>query len=446
MKTLLQNGLVIDPLNRLTQVADVLIDDGGRIERIAPGIRDEEAVRVDATGWIVSPGWVDLHVHFRDPGYPEKETIESGSRAALAGGFTAVVMMPNTRPAIDSPEVVVSVLEKARRVSPIHVYTSAAITRGLLGREMTDLKALAAAGAVTFTDDGKTVMDPLLLFRAFETARELGLPISSHCEDHHFVREGAFHRGAVSAALGDPGIHPLGEELIIARDILMAEATGARLHIQHVSTARGVQLIREAKARGVRVTAEATPHHFSLTHEVALRVGTLSKVNPPLRTEEDVEAVIRGLRDGTIDAIATDHAPHTLEEKRRPIAEAPFGMVGLETCAGLAFTRLVHTKRMAFEDVIAKLTIHPARIFNLPHGRLDIGGWADVTVVDPSYEWTVDAERFYSKSRNTPFHGMRLTGKVVLTMVKGRILYADRDYFRQTGRAVDPMLLTEAVG
>jgi dihydroorotase len=318
-------------------------------------------------------------------------------------------------------------LDQSRHEVPIHIYSSAAITYGLEGKRLTNFEELYHAGAVTFTDDGRTVMDPKLLLDAFTIAKKLGVPISSHCEDHNLVNGGAIHLGIVSEKLGTVGIHPLGEELIIARDILFAEAVGTSLHIQHVSTARGVELIREAKRRGVRVTAEATPHHFSITEEYVLQCGTLAKVNPPLRSQDDVEAIVNGLIDGTLDAIASDHAPHTQEEKSRPLESAPFGMVGLETSVGLAFTYLVHTGKMTAEEVIAKMTINPAKIMNLPHGKLEIDTPADITIIDPNRKWVVDAEEFVSKSKNTPFNGMELTGKTVLTMVNGRIIYEDHN-------------------
>jgi dihydroorotase len=283
---------------------------------------------------------------------------------------------------------------------------------------------------VAFTDDGKTVMDPVLLYEIFQTAAKLDVLIASHCEDHHLVQGGAMHRGEVSRLLGDVGIPALGEELVIARDLLFAADTGARLHIQHVSTARGVQLIREAKARGVRVTAEATPHHFSLTDAAVWTYGALAKVNPPLRPEADRVAVVAGLQDGTLDAIATDHAPHTLAEKRQGLTQAPFGFVGLETSVGLAFTHLVHTGKLSADQVIAKMTVAPAQILALPIPQLAVGAAADITVIDPDFEWTVDPGRFFSKAGHSPFAGAHLRGKAVATVVGGRLVYSEREGLR----------------
>lgn len=427
MRTLIKGGEVINPDTGFHHSADLLIEDG-KIARI--GLLDGESRTadevVDASGLLVVPGLVDIHVHFREPGYTDKETIKTGSLAAAAGGFTSVVCMPNTNPAIDTVETLTEVLDKGIRGAMVNVYSSAALTYGIQGDKLTDMEALFHAGAVTFTDDGRTVMDSALLYEAFLTAAKLGVPISSHCEDHRLITAGAIHRGKVSRQLGDPGISPLGEELMIARDLLFAEETGARLHIQHVSTARGVQLIREAKRRGVPVTAEGAPHHFSITDEKVLQFGALAKVNPPLRTADDVQAVAAGLADGTLDVIATDHAPHTSEEKQRPLAAAPFGMVGLETCVGLTFTYLVHTGQLSVQEAIAKLTIRPAQIMGLPKGTLTEGADADVTLIDPDKRWTVEPETFHSKSVNCPFAGMELRGKAVATYVAGKAVYNER--------------------
>lgn len=435
MRTLIKNGHVINPITLFSATTDILIDEQGKIIAIEEQIDVENVKLIDATGYIVTPGLVDIHVHFRDPGFPDKETLQTGALAAARGGFTSVVCMPNTKPSIDSIDTLNYVLDTAKRETAIHIYSSAAITQSLEGKQLTNFHDLYHAGAVTFTDDGRTVMDPQLLYQAFTLAKELGVPISSHCEDHNLIGQGAaIHLGEVSKALDTVGIHPLGEELVIARDILFAEAIGTHVHIQHVSTARGVQLIREAKQRGVHVTAEAAPHHFTLTDEQVLICGSLAKVNPPLRTQSDVEAIVAGLIDGTLDVIATDHAPHTMEEKSRPLEQAPFGMVGLETSVGLAFTQLVHTGMLSVEEVIAKMTLKPARIMNLPHGVIELNCPADITIIDPQLKWVVDADRFASKSRNTPFNGMELTGKTVLTMANGEVIYDETKHsIQQTG-------------
>ncbi len=423
MKRLLKNGLLIDPASGTEEKLDLLIADG-KVVQIMPNLEVSGAEVIDVNGCLVTPGLIDIHVHLRDPGFPEKETIETGTRAAAAGGFTAVVCMPNTSPVLDSPERIHYVVETSQRTATVRVYPAASITYGLQGERITDLAALKAAGAVTFTEDGKSVMDPRILYEAFHLARELDMPISSHCEEHHLVDgKGAIHRGKVSRQLGDPGIPSLAEDLIVARDILFAEDTGAHVHIQHVSTARAVQLIREAKQRGVRVTAEAAPHHFTLTDEAVLEWGPLAKVNPPLRTAADVEAVIAGLQDGTLDVIATDHAPHTEREKASSLAEAPFGLLGMETAVGLVWTRLVHTGKLSQLEAVRKMSQHPAEVMNLPGGRLVEGETADLTVIDPQEEWTVDPKHFFSASRNTPFAGMRLKGKVKMTFLAGEIVY-----------------------
>jgi dihydroorotase len=423
MKRLLKNGRLIDPASGTEETLDLLIADG-KVAQIKKNLEISGVDVIDLSGCLVTPGLIDIHVHLRDPGFPEKETIETGTRAAAAGGFTAVVCMPNTSPVLDSPEQIRYVVETSRKKAAVRVYPAASMTYGLKGERMTDFPALKEAGAVTFTEDGKSVMDPRILYEAFRLARELDIPISSHCEEHCLVAGiGAINRGKVSRQLGDPGIPSLAEDLVVARDILFAEDTGARVHIQHVSTARAVQLIREAKQRGVRVTAEAAPHHFILTDEAVLEWGTLAKVNPPLRTAADVEAVITGLQDGTIDVIATDHAPHTEREKAASLAEAPFGLLGLETAVGLVWTKLVHTGKLSQLEAVRKLSLHPAKVMNLPGGRLAEGEVADLTVIDPQEEWTVDPDKFFSASRNTPFAGMRLKGKVKMTLLAGEIVY-----------------------
>lgn len=420
---MLRGARVLDPSQNLDEVRDVLIE-GERIAAVAPRIEAEADQVLDLQGYWLMPGLIDIHVHLRDPGFPAKETILSGSRAAVAGGFTSVVAMPNTSPVIDSPEWVNYVLEQGRKAGLARVYTTASMSVGMEGKRLTEMPRLKEAGVVSFTEDGKTLMDPRLVYEAFSKARELELPISSHCEEHQLVDgKGAMHRGWVSEKLGDPGIPALAEELIVARDILFAEETGARLHIQHVSTARAVQLIREAKARGVRVTAEAAPHHFVLTHEAVLTHGPLAKVNPPLRTDEDVAAVLEGLQDGTLDAIATDHAPHTLEEKGVGLAGAPFGLVGMETAVGLVWTHLVHSGRLSPLEVVRKMSTNPARIMGLMGGSLKEGTPADITVIHPHQEWVVDPQQFVSQGKNTPFTGMRLKGKVAYTFVGGRQVY-----------------------
>lgn len=427
MKLLIKNGKIIDPGRHFYMIADILIEND-IITKIEPNLMDEKAEIINVKDLYITPGLIDIHVHFRDPGFPDKETILTGTQAAAAGGFTSVVCMPNTSPAIHDKETLQYVLQKAETEGLIKVYSSAAITYGIKGKHITDMDDLFSHGAVTFTDDGRSVMDPHILYQAFQKAAQLGVPITSHCEDHYLVTEGAINRGKASRALGDAGIPAITEELIVARDILFAEDIGARLHIQHVTTARAVQLIREAKSRGVNVTAETAPHYFSLTDEAVIEKGSLAKVNPPLRTEKDMEAIIEGLQDGTLDAIATDHAPHTREEKNQSLQHAPFGLTGLETCVGLTFTKLVHTGKLTVEEAIAKLTINPARVMGLKEGQLKVGGKANITVIDPNLEWTVKENEFFSKSQNSPFIGHKLKGKAVLTIYKGNVVYRDSTF------------------
>lgn len=425
-RILLRGGVVLNPQTHLHEPLDVLVE-GEHIVALGNALSPMGAQVLEVSGCYVVPGLVDMHVHLRDPGFPDKETMATGTRAAAAGGLTTVVCMPNTRPTVDDVSILDGVLATARRDGVVRVHSTAALTKGLAGVERTDMANLAQHGAVAFTDDGKSVMDPVLLYDIFRTAAQLDTLIASHCEDHHLVRGGAMHRGKVSQLLQDEGIPALGEELVIARDLLFAADTGARLHIQHVSTARGVQLIREAKARGVRVTAEATPHHFSLTDAILLEQGALAKVNPPLRPAEDVAAVVAGLQDGTLDVIATDHAPHTLAEKQQGLSRAPFGFVGLETSVGLAFTHLVHTGKLSADQVVARMSVAPARVLGLPIPQIAVGEVADITVIDPEFIWTVDPNRFLSKAQHSPFTGAKLRGKAVATVVGGRVAYTEKE-------------------
>jgi len=421
---LLLGGRVIVTTQRHDAVADVLLVEG----RVAALGRDlsapDDAERVDCRGKIVAPGFIDLHVHLREPGDEHEETIASGARAAAAGGFTAVVAMPNTRPPIDNPAAVGYVRAAGERAGAARVYPAAAITIGQKGEQLTEFGELRAAGAVIVTDDGRPVMHGGVLRMALEYAQNFDLPVAVHAEDLHLSRGGSMHEGVVSLRLGLMGMPPVAEEAMIARDLLLAEWTGGRLHVQHVSTARGVAMIREAKARGVRVTAEATPHHFTLTDEAVEGYRTAAKVNPPLRTAADREAVREGLRDGTLDAIATDHAPHHYDEKEQAFEDAPFGMVGLETAVGLAVTQLVCTGLLSWSQLVERMSVAPARILQLPGGSLAAGSPADVTVLDPDAEWIVEPDRFLSRSRNTPFAGWRLRGRAWRTIVGGRTVWS----------------------
>ena len=379
---------------------------------------------LDYTGKLILPGLVDLHVHLREPGQEDKETIATGCAAAARGGVTTLVAMPNTRPATDCPEVVALVKEKAAHTG-IHVYPAGAVTQGQKGEALTDFQALWKAGVPAFTDDGVPVQNLALLRQAMQQARTLGLPILDHCEDKDMVRNYAVNEGAVSRQLGLPGRPAIAEELQVMRDVMLAKETGARVHICHISTAGTVNIIRRAKAEGVAVTCETCPQYFILTEEEVLRQGTMARVNPPLRTAADRAAILEGLKDGTIDAIVTDHAPHCAWEKAQPLEKAPSGMVGLETSLGLALTYLYHAGHMSLMKVIDRMSTTPASLLRLPGGTLQEGRPADLVLFDPDQVWTVNRDTFASKGRNTPFHGFQLKGKVKYTISMGQIIYQE---------------------
>ncbi len=424
VKLLLTGATVIDPSQDIEGTYDLLVENG-IITRLARriDIRNLSDVRVyDLSGLYVVPGLIDMHVHYRDPGFPDKETVITGAEAAAAGGFTTVVCMPNTDPAADSVQTVQYITAEGAK-TPITVLVMAAITRNLAGEELTPFAELKEAGIAGISDDGKSVMNSEVMYRALREAAQLDLLVSVHCEDAQLTREKTVHRGAVSAQLGYSGVPSSAEEIIIARDLLLAGETGARVHIQHISTRRGVEMVRQAKAAGLQVSAEAAPHHFSLTDEAVLQRGTDAKMYPPLRTDDDVEAVIAGLADGTIDVIADDHAPHTPAEKAAALPEAPNGVIGLETTLAVTLSRLVHTGRLSLRSAVARLTAHPARLLQIDRGTLAVGKPADITVIDLHGEWTVDRARFRSKARNTPFDGMRLKGRAVMTIAGGKVVY-----------------------
>ncbi len=420
MSLLVRNGRVVDPADRLDAVADVLVEDGV-IRRVGPSLPVPEGARViDATGMVVCPGFINIHVHLREPGYEYKETVATGTRAAAAGGFTAVCCMANTLPVNDNRSITDYIRAKADTEGVVRVYPIGAVTRGLEGKELAELAELAEAGCVAFSDDGRPVMNAALYRRAMEYTLPFAAPIVSHAEDLHLSRGAAMNEGVVSTELGVPGAPPAAEEVMVARDIVLAELTGAHLHIAHVSTAGAVRLVRDAKARGVRVTAEVTPHHLVLTDESVRGFDPNTKMNPPLRTRRDTEALIEALADGTIDCIATDHAPHAAAEKEGEFDRAAFGVVGLETAVSVLLDRLVRPGRLPLATLVARLSADPARLMNLPGGRLAPGAPADITVLDLDREVTVDPARFRSRSRNTPFAGWRLRGAPVMTIVGGR--------------------------
>lgn len=420
---LIRGGRVIDPSQGLDARLDVLLE-GGRVAELGGNLAAPEgAERVDAAGRVVCPGLIDIHVHLREPGAEHKETIASGARAAAAGGFTAVVAMPNTDPPVDNPAAVGFVLAEGERARAARVFPAAAITVHQAGEQLTEFGEVSAAGAVAVTDDGRPVANAGVMRMALEYALAFDLPVAVHAEDPALSRGGSMNEGIVATRLGVAGIPNAAEDVMIARDLLLAELTGGRLHVQHVATRRGVELIRAARARGVRVTAEATPHHFTLTDAAVESYRTNAKMNPPLRSEADRDAVREGVRDGTLGVIATDHAPHHYDEKEQAFEDAPFGIVGLETALGLALSEMVHTGLLALPELVERMSCAPARAFGLPGGTLRPGAPADVTVFDPQREWTVEPERFVSLSRNTPFGGWRLRGRPERTIVGGRTVW-----------------------
>lgn len=422
---LIKNGYVIDPQNNLEGKMDILVENG-KIKEIASVINQENNTCniIDAAGYIVSSGLVDVHVHFRDPGFTYKEDIFSGAQAALRGGFTSVVLMANTKPAVDNEETLKYIMEKGRQTS-LKVYTCAAVTKGLAGKELVDIKALRQSGAAGFTDDGIPIIDTALLDQAMRLVAECGVPISLHEENPALITNNGINRGKASAHFGIGGSPREAEYSLIARDLEIALKTGVILNIQHISTKEGVALIREAKKRGKNIYAEATPHHFSLTEEAAITYGTLAKMNPPLREEEDRRAIIEGLRDGTIDIIATDHAPHSKEEKERPLTEAPSGIVGLETALPLALTNLVGKEGFSIGDIITLMSCNPAKLYGLKAGTLSVGRAADIVIFDATQVRKLG--NYVSKSQNSPFTGMDLTGVVKYTIVNGEIVYQDKN-------------------
>jgi dihydroorotase len=422
MNLLIKGGRVIDPANGVDHVQDVLIQDG-KIAKLGKGLKAPNgAPVVDAAGKVVCPGLIDIHVHLREPGHEYKETVATGTKAAAAGGFTAVCSMANTDPVNDNRSVTDYILAKANAEGAVRVYPIGAVTRGLKGEELAELAELAEAGCVAFSDDGKPVMNARLLRHAMEYTLPFGTPIISHAEDAHLSAGGVMHEGIVSTELGLRGIPAAAEEVMVARDICLAELTAAHLHIAHLSTAGAVRLVRDAKARGVRVTAEVTPHHLLLTDEAVRGYDANFKMNPPLRTKRDQEALLEALADGTIDAIATDHAPHALSEKEGEFDQADFGVVGLETAVAVLLDRVVRPGLLDLTTFIARLTQGPARALGLPGGSLAKDAVADLTILDLELEWTTDPSRFLSKSKNSPFGGWKVTGMPWMTIISGRVI------------------------
>ncbi len=420
---LFRGGRVIDPSRGTDGVADLLIAEG-RIAGVGHNIQPAPGTEIhDVAGMVLAPGLIDLHVHLREPGQEDLETVATGAMAAAAGGFTAICAMPNTDPVTDNQATVGFIVRQSMRAAKARVYPIGAVTLGQRGEKLAEFGEMVGAGAVAVSDDGKPVSSSHMMRTALEYARTFNIPVADHCEDMSLAEGGSMHEGIISTRLGLKGIPSAAEEIMVARDIILAELTGGHVHLCHMSTRGSVDLIRRAKDKGLRVTAEATPHHFSLTHEACEGYHTNAKMNPPLREDADREAIRQALKDGTIDVIASDHAPHGYDAKEREFDQAPNGILGLETALGLAITELVVSGVLTLPQLMLSMSTVPARIFGLPGGSLSVGAPGDVVVFDPAAVWTVEPSRFYSKSRNTPFGGRQLTGRVEWTLVGGRVVY-----------------------
>jgi len=424
MSLLIKKGRVLDPASHLDKVLDIFIEDG-RIKRIAKDIDLTCEEVIDASGKVVIPGLIDMHTHLREPGREDEETIESGTCAAARGGFTTICCMPNTDPAIDDPSLVEFIYKQAENKGIVEVLPIAAISKDRKGKDLSPMGRLKAAGAVAFSDDGDWIANSSLMRRALEYLKSFNLVLISHCEDRNLSGNGVVNEGYFSTITGLEGIPREAEEVALFRDLALARMSGSSLHAAHVSTARSVKLIREAKQVGVKVTAEVTPHHFTLTEKEVTSFDTNTKVNPPFRGGEDIEALKEGLIDAAIDVIATDHAPHIIEEKEKNYADAPFGIIGLETALGLVIKELVEKRILSLMEAIAKLTINPARILGIDRGRIKEGVKANITIFDPDKIWLVKEEELASKSRNSPFIGWELPGKIEWTIVGGKVVFRE---------------------
>jgi dihydroorotase len=423
LKILIKNGRVVDPESGTDETLDILIN-AGKIVDIKARIDVKNTTLIDASRLVVAPGFIDMHVHLREPGQSHKETIESGARAAAKGGFTSICAMPNTKPVNDNRDVTEYILDQAARKASVNIYPIGAITKGLLGSEPTDMADQMAAGVIAFSDDGRCVQDSRVMWRALEGAKALNALVIDHCEDRSLWEGGVMHDGAAARRFGLPGIPAAAEDIMVARDIILAESLGAHVHIAHLSTKGAVQLVREAKKRNVPITAEATPHHLILNDGLLEKHGTDYKVNPPLRSPEDVRALISAVKDGTVDVFATDHAPHTAKEKDVAFEKAPFGMVGLETAVSLLLDKMVNKNVISLARFIEMISSKPARILGLKtKGRIAVGADADLTVLNLHKTIVVDVAAFQSRSKNSPFDGWKLKGAPVITIVAGKIVY-----------------------
>ena len=422
MNLLIKDGRVIDPANKLDGIMDVLIEKG-KIIRLGKGLKPQGHKLIEARGLVVMPGLIDMHTHLREPGREDEETILSGSEAAAKGGFSSICVMPNTSPVVDKEGIVEFILSRSRRAGLVNVYPIGAVTVGQNGAQLAEIGELKKAGVVALSDDGNPIRSSYIMRRALEYSRMFDLPIISHCEDSDLSTGGVMNEGYFSTLLGLKGIPSLAEESMVSRDISLAELTGGRLHIAHVSCAGSVRLIRQAKKKRIMVSAETTPHYFSLTDEQLRTFDTNYKMNPPLRTSKDIEAIKKGLADGTIDVIASDHAPHSEEEKDLEFDNAPFGIIGLETSLGLTLQELVKKKVLTISQLVEKMSVNPARVLGLNKGRLNPGCDADITIVDLEKEWMVRKEDFRSKSKNSPFIGRKLKGMAVVSILRGKIVY-----------------------
>jgi dihydroorotase len=422
--TIIRNGRVIDPANKRDEVADLLIVDGKIADISQLSTLNSQPDEIDASNLVVAPGLIDMHVHLREPGFGHKETIESGARAAAAGGFTTVVCMPNTSPAADNPSTIAWIRDRAVEAASVNVLPTGAISKNLAGEELAPIGSLGQAGVVAITDDGHCIQNHELMRRAVEYARMVGLPVLDHCQDYNLVGNGVVHEGYWSTLLGLPGWPAAGEEAMVMRNILLAELCDHPIHCQHVSAAGSVRLIREARARGIKISGEVCPHHIALTDEATQNFDTNYKMNPPLRSPADVEAIMNGIADGTLSVLASDHAPHANFEKEVEFDAAPFGILGLETELGLFLDLLVHKHRkIEIVRLIEMYTVEPAKLLKLDKGALSSGAAADVTLIDPNLEWTVMVDNFQSISRNSPFDGWRLKGRAVRTIVGGKTVW-----------------------